>query len=379
MVADVYPGPGGGPLLLGLVGTDLIFASNTSDKTWQIFRTDGTSAGTVALSNFPASSYGILNESVAVNGKIYMSLDKMNICCQPDLWVTDGTTAGTHQIGASTSQYHVEPSSFAVFGNSILFTGGDPNTGGNVLYILDPTSDTIQILAGAQFNSSYQSSIAVMNGFALFVGVDSSLWRTDGTVAGTSKVKDIGLTTLAGRLGSQDTQLLRVGDRAIFQGDDGVHGAYIWSSDGTDQGTVPLIPAHAYPNLGPQTMLGTVGTHGYFAVNNSPSAGGGDWRYRELTYSPTLVPSTLPTSVSTRSRAMTRSPSSTPSITREASPGVCFHTLRRRALSRPCATVIRLPTTSVRCSMAATSSSSPSTQSPESSPGSVTAQLPAPT
>lgn len=278
MVADVYPGPGGGPLLLGLVGTDLIFASNTSDKTWQIFRTDGTSAGTVALSNFPASSYGMLNETVAVNGKIYMSLDKMNICCQPDLWVTDGTTAGTHQIGASTSQYHVEPSSFAMFGNSILFTGRDPNTGGNVLYKLDPTSDSIQILAGAQFNSSYQSSIAVMNGFALFVGVDSSLWRTDGTVAGTSKVKDIGLTTLAGRLGSQDTQLLRVGDRAIFQGDDGVHGAYIWSSDGTDQGTVPLIPAHAYPNLGPQTMLGTVGTHGYFAVNNSPSAGGGDWQ-----------------------------------------------------------------------------------------------------
>jgi ELWxxDGT repeat protein len=278
MVADVYPGPGGGPLLLGLVGTDLVFASNTSDKTWQIFRSDGTSAGTVALSNFPASSYGILNESVAVNGKIYMSLDKMNICCQPDLWVTDGTIAGTHQIGASTSQYHVEPSSFAVFGNSILFTGGDPNTGSNVLYKLDPTSDTIQILAGAQFNSSYQSSIAVINGFALFVGADSALWRTDGTMAGTSKVKDIGLTTLAGRLGSQDTQLLRVGDRAIFQGDDGVHGAYIWSSDGTDQGTVPLIPAHAYPNLGPQTMLGNVGTHGYFAVNNSPSAGSGGWQ-----------------------------------------------------------------------------------------------------
>jgi ELWxxDGT repeat protein len=278
MVADVYPGPGGGPLLLGLVGTDLIFASNTSDKTWQIFRTDGTSAGTVALSSFPASSYGTLNESVAVNGKIYMSLDKMNICCQPDLWVTDGTTAGTHQIGASTSQYHAQPSSFAVFGNSILFTGGDPNTGGNVLYKLDPTTDTIQILAGAQFNSSYQSSISVMNGFALFVGADSALWRTDGTIAGTSKVKDIGLTTLAGRLGSQDTQLLRVGDRAVFQADDGVHGAYIWSSDGTDPGTVPLIPAHAYPNLGPQTMLGTVGTHGYFAVNNSPSAGSGNWQ-----------------------------------------------------------------------------------------------------
>src|SRR5258708_12236825 len=123
-----------------------------------------------------------------------MGLEKMNICCQPDLWVTDGTTAGTHQIGASTSQYHVQPSSFAVFGNSILFTGGDPNTGGNVLYKLDPTSDTIQILAGAQFNSSYQSSIAVMNGFALFVGAHSALSRTHATMAGNSTAKDTHLT-----------------------------------------------------------------------------------------------------------------------------------------------------------------------------------------
>jgi len=278
LVTDLYPGPSGGtPLLLGLVGTDLIFGSYTSDKTWQIFRTDGTSAGTVALSTFPASSYGLLNESIAVNGKVYMSLDKTTVCCQPDLWVTDGTTAGTHQIGASSSQYHVQPASFAAFGSSVLFTGEDPNSGSSVLYKLDPASDTIQILAGAQFNSSYQSSIAVMNGFALFVGSDSALWRTDGTIAGTSQVKDIGLTMFAGRLSSQDTQLLRVGDRAIFQGDDGVNGAYIWASDGTDQGTVRLIPAHGYPNLGPQTMLGMVGSYAYFAVNSSLAAGTGDW------------------------------------------------------------------------------------------------------
>src|SRR5205085_1778011 len=87
------------------------------------------------------------------------------------------------------SQYHVAPASFVVFGSSVLFTGGDPNSGSSVLYKLDPASDTIQILAGAQFNSSYQSSIAVMNGFALFVGRDSALWRTDGTITRTSALR----------------------------------------------------------------------------------------------------------------------------------------------------------------------------------------------
>lgn len=280
LVADVYPGPSGPPgaLLLGLVGTDLLFASNTSEKTWQIFRTDGTSAGTVALTNFPASSYGLVNEVLAINGKVYLSMDQMNICCHPDLWVSDGTTLGTHQIGAS-SQYHVQPSSFAVFGNFVLFTGTDPDNGSNVLYRLDPSSDTLQMLGAAQFNSSYQSSIAVMNGFAFFVGRDSTLWKTDGTLAGTTRVKDIALTPMAGRLGSQDTQLLRAGDRVIFQGDDGVHGAFIWSSDGTDQGTVPLISAHQYANLGPQSMLATVGTHAYFGVTYSQSAvGNSNWQ-----------------------------------------------------------------------------------------------------
>jgi len=109
------------------------------------------------------------------------------------------------------------------------------------------------------------------------IGVSGTVARS-GSTRKHGIALDISLTAQAGGLGYQDTQLLRVGDRAIFQGDDGIHGAYIWSSDGTEQGTVPLISAHAYPNLGPQTMLGAVGTHGYFAVSTSASAGSGDWR-----------------------------------------------------------------------------------------------------
>ena len=269
-VADVFVGPNGSPLMLGLIGTDLIFVESTSATTWQIFKTDGTAAGTTALTSFPTSSYGLLNESVIANGKIYMSIDSATTCCQPDLWVTDGTTPGTHQISPGQGLYHLSPSSLTAFGNSVLLIGTDPGNGGSVLYDVDTASDTIQPLAQAQFNAAHLSSIAVMNGFALFAGAGSALWRTDGTVAGTVLVKDIGPTAPNGGLGSQDEQFLRIGNRAIFFANDGVNGTYLWSSDGTDAGTVPLI---ATVDQNPQPLFGTVGSHAYFGVSTGVSFG----------------------------------------------------------------------------------------------------------
>src|SRR5581483_1455071 len=84
MVADVFPGAGGDPLLLGLVGSELVFYESVSDQVRQIIKTDGTAAGTSVLANFSASTGGIVNESVVANGKVYISIDS-------DLWVTDGT------------------------------------------------------------------------------------------------------------------------------------------------------------------------------------------------------------------------------------------------------------------------------------------------
>jgi ELWxxDGT repeat protein len=102
MVADIYPGPSSSnPRLLGLVGTDLIFAALQADTTMQIFRTDGSAAGTRALSNFGQTRYGRVTDSLAINGRVYVGLDSGVSCCQADLWVTDGTSAGTVQIDST--------------------------------------------------------------------------------------------------------------------------------------------------------------------------------------------------------------------------------------------------------------------------------------
>ncbi len=58
------------------------------------------------------------------------------------------------------------------------------------------------------------------------------LWVTDGTIAGTQRLKVLnGLNT---------TNLTVIGSRAFFTFDDGVHGMELWTSDGTAAGTVML-------------------------------------------------------------------------------------------------------------------------------------------
>ena len=58
------------------------------------------------------------------------------------------------------------------------------------------------------------------------------LWRTDGTSAGTKRVKDI----LPGAGSSSPHGLVSTGDVLAFAANDGVHGDEPWQSDGTAGG-----------------------------------------------------------------------------------------------------------------------------------------------
>ena len=61
----------------------------------------------------------------------------------------------------------------------------------------------------------------------------AELWATDGTSQGTRLVRDI----RPGEAGSGPTLLTRVGSRVYFTAVDGVHGRELWVSDGTRAGT----------------------------------------------------------------------------------------------------------------------------------------------
>jgi ELWxxDGT repeat protein len=272
-VADPYTGTDSeSPTLLGLTGTDLVFAEATTDNTMQLFSTDGTAAGTQTLSSFAQNQYGLVSDSIAINGKVYVALESTVGCCEPDLWATDGTSSGTVRIDSNEGYptFHLQPSSLQPFGDSVALLTNTENQGVQ-LSTVNTATNALTILATGT-GASYGSTIAVMDGFILYLSGDPNdgqqLWRSDGTVPGTALVMNMGPGVQFAQLG-QNIVMTRVGNRAIFQSENAQNGPQLWSSDGTAQGTVPLIATPTPSGSGyAQPLLGVAGTHGYYAVYN---------------------------------------------------------------------------------------------------------------
>src|SRR5262249_54875273 len=67
-----------------------------------------------------------------------------------------------------------------------------------------------------------------------YVDAGTELWKTDGTAAGTVKVKEI----YPGFYGANLSGLTISNGVLFFSADDGIHGRELWKTDGTSAGTV---------------------------------------------------------------------------------------------------------------------------------------------
>ena len=176
-----------------------------------------------------------------------------------NLWITDGTSAGTSELTAAGAYpgglfYYqsADGPDFTVLGSKAVFVGTDANTHGEgSLWVTDGTSAGTSELtvAGANVNGlEPRGAFAVLGSKALFLGFGqhgASLWATDGTSAGTSELT----------AGVVPQQITVFGSKALFEG-----GSDLWVTDGTSAGTSKLAVAGAYSSgLSPQgfTVLGS--------------------------------------------------------------------------------------------------------------------------
>ncbi|MCK5942418.1 MAG: hypothetical protein KAI24_10645, partial [Planctomycetes bacterium] len=95
-------------------------------------------------------------------------------------------------------------------------------------------------VAGARTGGNNEfaaDSFAQLGGYWYFaartLATGTELYRTDGTAAGTSLVRDI----RPGPDGSGIASLVPMGNHIYFRANDGVHGAELWRTDGTPGGT----------------------------------------------------------------------------------------------------------------------------------------------
>jgi ELWxxDGT repeat protein len=211
-----------------------IAADNTNSG---VFVTDGTEAGTVKLTS--SIGFPSISDIVAYNNKIYFTnTDGIN---GYELWVSDGTVAGTSIFKdinpGSAGSY---PKNFTVANNKLFFiTDIDQK-----LYVCDgtPAGTTILKNNGAIiFNGLAQ--FAILNNDIYFTsdngtGSGYGMWKSDGTLAGTLLLMPNIVSTIPGDYAVLNNTL-------FFSTDDGVHGTELWTTNGTAGGTSLVINLRA--------------------------------------------------------------------------------------------------------------------------------------
>lgn len=225
LVKDIFPGTNNSsPTMLTDVNGTLYFdASPSNVLSYDLWKSDGTVAGTSIVKNLPVNSYGAL---LSFNNILYFFDPAGN------LWKSDGTETGTSIVKLFLTNSIITP---IIYGNKFYFF--QTTLAGSGMYKSDGTA------AGTTFVSDkINTSYLKVSGTTMFsTGSDTTngneLWKTDGTTAGTVLVKNIN-TTIVNAGNSNPSFLTDVNGVLYFMANDGVNGNELWKSDGTDAGTV---------------------------------------------------------------------------------------------------------------------------------------------
>src|SRR5262249_36317247 len=157
----------------------LLFSASTPQTGAELWRSDGTEAGTELVKELKPGTLGSgLGPGAVSGGVAYFGAGGL-----PGLFRSDGTADGTYQVSPAPSQVF---GSVVAVGDTVFFLGADAATG-------------------------------------------LELWASDGTEQGTRRVKDINHTTA----GSAPSVFLTMGGTTFFRARTSALGAELWKTDGT--------------------------------------------------------------------------------------------------------------------------------------------------
>ncbi len=248
----------------------LYFQANDGTHGYELWKTDGSEAGTVMVADINADADNSwISELSAVNGKVLFRTN--DHAHGYELWSSNGSESGTlllTDINAST--YGSSPDHSVNVNGTVYFTASNGITG-TELWKTDGT-DAGTFLVKDIFNGSGPSNPANLtnvNGILYFTANDviygEALWKSDGTEAGTMMVKDVGV--------SHPRLLTNVNGTLYFVYSDGIHGEELWKSDGTEGGTIMVkdIVANLGGSSAPQSLTAVNNTLYFTAYSSATS------------------------------------------------------------------------------------------------------------
>lgn len=217
-----------------VMGSNLYFMATDRSNGKELWKTDGTAAGTVLVKDINPGAIGSDPDNLVVLGStIYFSAN--DGVHGVELWKTDGTAAGTSMVqDINTGPSSSNPDALVTLPGFVYFSATD-NTHGNELWKTNGTTTSLvtDIRTGAA--SSSPASLTVFGSGIVFSADDGTngkeLWSSNGTTA--TLIKDIEPSA-----GSSDPGAFCVnGSNIYFKSTTSTYGTEPWISDGTTAGT----------------------------------------------------------------------------------------------------------------------------------------------
>lgn len=256
MLKDICPGSfSSGPQGYTYLNGNLYFIANDSIHGYELWRTDGTPIGTILVKDIrPGAAHSCLSQVsfgnnfvpkiIAMGNNVYFfasdSTNQWGERFHFDLWKSDGTESGTHKVFAFSSVSTSPIIDFITDGTHLYFV----NSLGNYqrgLWVSDGTTNGTTMLYHLQGASQF----TLMDSLIYFVGNDSvsgnELWRTDGTIIGTHRIKDV----YPGYNGGCSNICLVKNHEIYFSGIDAPNSKGLWKSDGTTAGTLKVKASYS--------------------------------------------------------------------------------------------------------------------------------------
>jgi ELWxxDGT repeat protein len=299
LVKDINPGSNNSYIYnMHVFNGVLYFMADNGTSGHELWRSDGTNSGTYLLKDINPGSNSSFDSRRAdfTNAGNIMYFPANNGANGMELWKTDGTAAGTvmvkdiHVGSQSSIEIGIE---FFTMANNILFFSAYNGINGRELWKSDGT--TVGTVMVKDLNIA-NTTDAFMNIFDIIefneyviVSANGELYKSDGTEAGTTLIKHIG------RVGypADIRGFVKMNNKVFFFADDNIIGYELWRTDGTEAGTLLVKDISPGSNGSLPTPLINVNDNLIFTAE-TPSTGREFWQSNGTTLGTTMIEELIP-------------------------------------------------------------------------------------